>query len=265
MKKILFGSCMAPNADDFIRDVLDFLQQTAGIPIEFVDEMTWPEREAALDRGQIELGWICGLPYVWKADRNPPRATLLAAPVMDGERYRGQPIYFSDVVVRRGSDFTDFSSLAQAVWGYNEPRSHSGYNLVRFELAKRGLNGDFFSQVVATGSHQSAIKAILRGKIDAAAIDSTVLETEMRREPELAKELRVIETFGPSPIPPIVASTGLDPELRRPIRDTLISMHQSSKGLACLQRHRVARFVQVDDDGYDPIRAMDRVARTISL
>lgn len=256
---------MAPNADGFILDLLMYIRQTSGLSIEFVDWMTWPEREAALDRGRIALGWICGLPYTWKADGHPPTVRLLAAPVMSGERYRGQPVYFSDVVVRRGSSFQRFLDLEHSVWGYNEPRSHSGYNLVRYELARRGLEGSFFQRTLATGSHQQAIEAILRGEIDAAAIDSTVLETELRLRPGLDAELRVIETFGPSPIPPIVAAAGFDPALEVEIRDTLLRIHRSESGRALLERHHMARFAPVDDRSYDPIREMERIARSITL
>jgi phosphonate transport system substrate-binding protein len=265
MKKVLFGSCMAPNADGFVHDVLAFLQHATGIEIESVETLGWPEREAALDRGEIQLGWICGLPYVWKADARPPLVDLLAAPVMSGERYHGQPVYYSDVVVRHSAPYSAFLELKDTRWGYNEPRSHSGYNLVRYELARRGLDRSFFRQVVQTGSHQESIEAILQDEIDAAAIDTTVLETELQRWPGLASKLRVVETFGPSPIPPFVTAAGLDRSLRTRLERALLTMHGSTHGQRLLARHRVARFALVEDQDYDRIREMDRVARTVTL
>jgi phosphonate transport system substrate-binding protein len=265
MPKLLFGSCQAPNADDFMRDVFRFVQQSVEIEIEFVDRMTWQEREAALDRGEIQLAWICGLPYVQKADARPAGVKLLAAPVLAGSRYEGRPVYFSDVIVRSASDFWQFTDLRNAVWGYNEPNSHSGYNLVRYELARRGLDGSFFSRVIQSGSHQQAIEAILTGTIDAVAVDSTVLETELLLRPPLAAELRVIETFGPSPIPPLVASTLLQKETVDSIREALLTMHRSRVGRPLLERHQAVRFAAVDDDDYDPIREMTKIAEVINL
>jgi ABC-type nitrate/sulfonate/bicarbonate transport system substrate-binding protein len=63
--------------------------------------------------------------------RQPPKLTLLAAPLPAGARYGGKPIYFSDVVVRRDSPYQTFADLRGVTWGYNEPGSQSGYNVVR--------------------------------------------------------------------------------------------------------------------------------------
>ena len=248
-----------------MRDVIRFVQQSTGIEIEFVDWMTWHGREAALDRGEIHLAWICGLPYVQKADVRPARVRLLAAPVMAGNRYQGRPRYFSDVIVRSATSILQFTDLRNAVWGYNELHSHSGYNLVRYELAQRGLDGSYFSHVVQTGSHQQAIEAVLQGHIDAAAIDSTVLETELRHRPPLVADLRAIATFGPSPIPPLVASTLLQKEVADSIREALLTMHRSHVGQALLERHQAVRFAAVDDEDYDPIREMTKIAEAVSL
>ncbi|HEX3202938.1 MAG TPA: hypothetical protein VHW42_13520 [Actinomycetes bacterium] len=46
---------------------------------------------------------ICGLPYVWLADRHPPPVEPLAAPVLAGERYGGRPVSYSDVIVHHDS------------------------------------------------------------------------------------------------------------------------------------------------------------------
>ncbi len=63
---------------------------------------------------------------------------LLAAPVMAAERYQGQPVYYSDIVVHHASRFQTFADLRNATWAYNEPHSHSGYHVVRFHLAQTG-------------------------------------------------------------------------------------------------------------------------------
>ena len=82
----------------------------------------------------------------------------------------------SDVIVRADSPFLSFADLRGAVWAYNEPRSHSGYNVVRYHLAAKGMPAAYFGRVVESGSHHNSLQMILQRSIDAAAIDSTVLE-----------------------------------------------------------------------------------------
>ena len=56
---------------------------------------------------------------------------------------------------------------------------------------------------------------IATGQLDASAIDSMVLEMELRRNPVLGRSLRVVETCGPSPAPPWVVSRRLPSSVRR--------------------------------------------------
>src|SRR5690606_8527649 len=147
--------------------------QRLGIATRVVDDIPWQQREQWLDDGRAQLGWLCGLPYVWKADGDrQKRLELLAAPVMQAPRYGAQPVYFSDVVVRLDSPFWAFAGLRGARWAYNERGSHSGYLITRYNLARQGLDGDFFGDVVCAGSHQQALTLLLAGEIDATAIDS---------------------------------------------------------------------------------------------
>src|SRR5688500_276303 len=96
---------MAQNADFLYRSMAEWMGRRVGVPVEVVDSVPWQERERMLDRGEAQMGFICGLPYVRKADGPARSVELLAAPVMRGARYGGRPIYFSDVIVRHDSSF----------------------------------------------------------------------------------------------------------------------------------------------------------------
>src|SRR5437879_413721 len=82
---------------------------------------------------------------------------------------------------------------------------------------------------------------------ESSAVDAIVLEAELSRSPALAACLRVIETFGPSPIPPLVASTGLDGAIRERLREALLGMSDDTGGDAALRTGRVQRFTAVTD------------------
>ena len=259
------ASLQAPNADPWVAAVTAYLASRLGQPITLVNQVDWEERDRLLDAGRIDLGWICSWPYVRKMRRQPPNLELLAAPVPMGARYGGRPIYFSDVVVRRDSPYQAFADLRGVVWGYNEPGSQSGYNVARYHLAVRGLTWAFFGRVVRTDAHQNSLRQLLDGRLDASAIDSTVLETELEREPALREQIRIIDVMGPSPIPPWVVQTSLPAELRAALRGCLLDMHRDPAGQAALALGRVARFAAVSDGDYDAIREMEKTAAHINL
>jgi ABC-type phosphate/phosphonate transport system substrate-binding protein len=122
---------MADSKDYICSRIAAYISESLKLSATFVCNISWQKRQQLLDSGEIHVCWICGLPYVRKADAPNSNISLLVAPVMRGSRYNGQPIYFSDVVVHRESKFTDFTDLQGASWVYNERRSHSGFRIPR--------------------------------------------------------------------------------------------------------------------------------------
>ena len=131
---------------------------------------------------------------------------------------------------------------------------------MRHHLLQLGETRGYFGRVVDAGTHQGSIEMVLDGTIDASGIDSTVLEREMARRPELGAALRTITTIGPSPIPPVVVARGLDPALKARLRDLFLGMSADPAGRVLLVEGRMAGFVPVRDADYEPIREMVRRA-----
>lgn len=242
-----------------------YLSERLTTPVTFLSGADWRDCYHGIANGAIPLGWICGRPYTRLVDEKRAPIRLLAAPVMAGERYGGRPIYFSDVVVRADSAYQQFDDLRGVSWVYNEPGSQSGYTITQYRLAMLGEGGDFFGRVVASGAHVRSLAMVLSGEVEASAIDSTVLEWEMAHDPELAGRIRIIDVFGPSPIPPLVASKYLESSIVAAIRDALLSLHLTPEGAKILALGRLARFTSVIDSDYDPIREMADICSGIDL
>jgi phosphonate transport system substrate-binding protein len=260
---ILFTSLQAPNQDFIVQQVSAYAGRRLGLETAFVSEPPWQEREVMLNDGQIPVAWICGLPYVNRADHEPGTVELLVAPVMAAPRYADRPIYFSDVLVRRDSPFHTFEDLRGATWAYNEPNSQSGFNVTRWHLATLGEWSGYFGRVIEAGAHETALEMILDGRIDASAIDSTVLEQALIEQPDLDEQIRRIDILGPSPIPPWVISKKAPADLKRGLQQILLGMHQDEKGREILSQALMARFALVNDQDYDPIRQMAALAQKV--
>jgi len=256
---------MAENTEDFCRAIVEYLQLKLDVPAEYVTGIPWQEREALFDRGEIQVLWLCGLPYVHKADLAESGMELLAVPIPVGERYGSRPVYFSDIVVRRDSPCRSFRDLRGATWAYNEPHSHSGFNVVRAHLFELGEIDSFFAAAVEAGAHSNSLQMVLSGVVDGAAIDSTVLEWLGSQRHDLADEIRVIDTLGPSPIPPWVISRHVAASQRGALRQLLAELHLDPIGRDILADGRLLRFTAADDRDYDPIRAMAHKAERVSL
>lgn len=206
--------------------------------------------------GQVDVAFICGLPYVRMTKWPSCPVELLAAPVLEGERYQHKPIYFSDVVVRSNGPYTCFDDLQGCVWAYNERASHSGCNLVCYSLLERGKSPAYFSKAVKSGAHLRSLEMVLAGRAAATAIDSHLLDVLLARHRELATRLGVIAVLGPTGIPPLVVSKRLDDDLKCKMREALVTMHQDRDAASKLHAGLIERFVPVSDENYASMRAM---------
>jgi hypothetical protein len=132
------------------------------------------------------------------------------------------------------------------------------------------LQGKYVPLMVAhqpSGCRQNIVRLRLRlvcqGEVDASAIDSQVLAIELRDQPDLAAQVRVIDVLGPSPIQPVVAARQLPDSLKADLRAVLLGLGDDSTARNHLAHGFVKRFVPVNDADYDPIREMLKAATAV--
>jgi phosphonate transport system substrate-binding protein len=237
-----------------MRNVYAFIARYVG------EQLGWPTElsvgDCYADIAKADVAFLCSLPYVEMTRQPKPPVEPLAAPVLAGERYGGRAVYFSDIVVRRDSPFGSFADLRGRSWAYNEPHSHSGYGITRQRLIELCETRSYFGKVVETGWHEQSIRMVCAGEVDASAIDSHVLAVACRDDPELANRLRIIDSFGPSPIQPVVAARHLPDSLKSDLGAVLLSMVNDTEAQKVLAHSFIDCFVPADDSDYDAIRGM---------
>jgi ABC-type phosphate/phosphonate transport system substrate-binding protein len=86
--------------------------------------------------------------------------------------------------------------------------------------------------------------------VDAVAVDSNVLILARRRNPELRHELRVLESWGPLPIQPVVASPEVPEDLRQQIVRHLCRMGSLPVGRELLDDLWMAGFAPAEEAPY---------------
>jgi phosphonate transport system substrate-binding protein len=260
---LMLASYLAENTRPTYEGIATWLTARLGEPASLLGGVAWEERVAMLDDGRVHAAFICGWSYIQRHDRPERPVDLLCAPVMAPPRYEDRPIYFTDVVVRHDSPLWSFADLRGQSYAYNDRSSHSGYNVPRDHLLWLGETRGYFGRAVASGSHQTSLRMVEAGDVDASGIDSTMLDVERHRRPEVGTTLRTVAVLGPSPIPPVIVTRALPENQRERLRAALLAMHEDAEGRAILGDGLIARFVRVQDADYDPIRAM--VARAVEV
>jgi phosphonate transport system substrate-binding protein len=251
LKKLQVISYLAPNWFGFYEAVLAYLGRMLGLETQLKQGECDPLLDPLLLQDQLDLAFICGLPLIRYCQIVSDQLQPVVAPVMQAPRYQNRPIYFSDVIVNAASNLARFDDLAGTMLCYNDPGSNSGYNLLRHRLLQGRYPQPFFGKVVQSGSHQRSIRWVVEGRLDCAAIDSVVLEQELRDFPELSQHLRVVEILGPYPMPPLVAAQHLDTYLIQQLQLTLLQPDVELK--TAMERVGVQRFAPVELAEYEAI------------
>ena len=250
MKPLVFANFLAPNMTSVYADVAARVGRALGAPARLIEGNSW-ER---LRDGSVDVAFLCGLPYVRLCGEEPGLLRPLAAPILNEARYQDRPVYFSDVIVRCDSPFRSFGDLRGHSWAYNEPGSFSGCLLVRHHLMQMGETEAFFGRLTFSGRHQESIRQVLTGGVDASAIDSHVLGVERLRNPDLAAEIRVLISLGPSTVPLVATTSRVPQAVHEGVRDALCALGGDPVSRDVLASGLIRRFTPIDDRAYDDIR-----------
>jgi phosphonate transport system substrate-binding protein len=202
--------------------------------------------------GELDVGFFCAPPYIWLRERADPPVDLVPfGLVFDDARAAGRPVYFSDIVVRRDHPARSFGDLVSARWGYNDRESLSGYYSVLQTAAEHGADAAFLGRLRDMGSHLASLRALRRGDIDAAAIDSVVLALRWRLDPALRTDLRVVHGLGPWPIQPIVMRRDLPVRIKAVLTAAVGALADEPARRRALRRWLVTGVAPMTDADFD--------------
>lgn len=257
LEKLNLVSYLAPNMFWFYEAVGAYLSRVLDIDTDIIQSQYDPLEDPLMQQDRWDIAFICGLPFVQLSLSRSNQLQPLVAPVMQASRYQNCPVYFSDIIVNAESEVKTFAQLAGKVFCYNDPGSNSGYNMVLQRLMQASYPSSFFAKVIQSGSHQRSIRLVIEGLADCSAIDSTVLEQELRDAPELANHLRVIESIGPCPIPPVVAAQRLGSKLIDLLQSALCQPDTELQ--SAMAQAQIQRYVAVQSEDYAAIATMYHV------
>jgi phosphonate transport system permease protein len=200
-----------------------FLGQHLGAPVKVVHCADYGEAIAALRDGRAEIGWVGPAAYMEAARTGAVHP--LAVGVRKG---RASPNYFSAFITRADSAIQGLVDIRNKRIALSDRHSTSGYQIPMRELAEAGFdpdNANHFEEVVRVANHDEAIRAVVEGRADVAAVSSINLEEHLASGALTESAVRVIHRSADIPGPPLVCSARLDEALRTRIKDLVLQAH----------------------------------------
>lgn len=271
LKLVVTAAFVSEKGMGVYQELAGYLSGKLGYRVDVVSGTSYEESDMLLQRGIVQIGFVCGLPYTHNAAKGIYQ--LVAIPVMaiDNAQFADAPDYaaipgkyYSYTIVRKDSKLSSWADLKGHSYVYNEKNSNSGYNMPRYKLVQLGVKRweDYFSKIEVSGSHEQSIRMVARGLVDASSVDSMVLDYDRNLGDADAMNVRIIEVLFPggAGIPPVVVTSSVDAALRQQLQDAFTHMHEDAEGKRILAKALIKRFAPPDDANYDDVRAMEAAA-----
>ncbi|MFI5013734.1 MAG: phosphate/phosphite/phosphonate ABC transporter substrate-binding protein [Hyphomicrobiales bacterium] len=250
----------APAAGAAWRDLFHWLAGAASVPLEVVEHAPPAPLAELWARRDLACCFICG----WPLARGVADVRPLAAPIMNDPHAQGRAVYWTDFVVRFGSEFTRLEDTFGHRIAYTARESHSGYNAVRHHLSgfvdagRRRLYREVVGPVLTP---RGAALAVLEDRAEVAPLDAYAHALLRRHDPDLALGLRVIDRGALAPMPPLAASQGLDPAATARLTDALIGAAIDPQARPILTRLELKSFAPAEAASYGLTLAWENEAR----
>jgi phosphonate transport system substrate-binding protein len=236
----------------YYRQLIEYVGGKLGSPVEMVQRENYDEMDNLLERGDVQVAFLCAGPYV--KDHAKFGAELLVAP----QSY-GQPFYHAYIIVHKDSPIKDLAGLKGKKFAFTDPKSNTGKLVPTYMVAKdfNMTPEKFFGEVLYTRSHDKSVETVAKKVADGASIDSLIYDYAVKRNPVYTAETKIIRKSPPYGIPPLVIRKGMDPALRDKLKNIFLAMHTDPAGKAILDGIMVDKFIVPKDADYDTVREMD--------
>jgi phosphonate transport system substrate-binding protein len=235
----------------------DYLSERLERPVELVQRANYLETNQLLESGEVDIAFVCTGAYI--IGERDFGMEILVVPEVNGE-----PAYHSWLLVPANSPAKSMNDLRGKTFAFTDPLSHTGRIYPTFLVQQLGEQPEgFFGKIFYTYSHDAAILAVAEGLADGAAIDNLIYLYLLDREPEIENRVRIIHKSEPFGMPPVVVSVHIRPQLKAELRDLFLTMHEEEEGRAVLSVLGIDRFVFIDKEAYDSVRALEAAVNQV--
>ena len=226
LKKLTF--IVAPAADEAeslsFKKLTRYLEEKLNISINLQYSNSYKEALLSIKNGSAQLGWLGSYAYM-KFDQQNTDIEPFAVGILKGKTTSN---YHSLFIANSKSDITKIEDLREKSLTLSDKFSASGYEVPKHELENIGLpitDKKNYKDISYVKNHDEAIKSVLQGSTDAAAISSINFEKWLKRNNKENKNLRVIYQSSAISGPPLVFARNLDPFLKDEIKSVVLDAH----------------------------------------
>ncbi len=183
-------------------------------------------------------------------------------PVANPVNLNGESTSQGYIFVRKDSGIRGMMDMKGGSIVFVDPATMEGYLFPLVFLQQHGVTDInlFFDRYYFSGSHASAIFAVLDGRADIGSVKSTVYYQLVKNDPSIGQELEIIAQSPKVPEVTLCVKNEIAQDLRERLGSVLLHMDKTPDGKKVLQQFRALRFVKSSKEDFVIIENMAQKA-----
>jgi phosphonate transport system substrate-binding protein len=183
---------------------------------------------------------------------------LHLVPVTNSVNPSGESTSQGYIFVRKDSGIRNVMDMKGGNIVFVDPATMEGYLFPLAFLQQHGVKdiNKFFQRQYFSGSHVSAIFAVLDGRADIGAAKDTFYNDLVSKDPSIEQELEIVARSPKVPEVTLCIKSEIDQDLRENLGHVLVNMDKTPDGIKVLQKFKAIRFVNSSKEDFVLIEKM---------
>jgi phosphonate transport system substrate-binding protein len=162
------------------------------------------------------------------------------------------------IIVRKDSDINTTDDMEGTVMAFVDKATVTGYLFPLVYFMSQGIDDveSFFSEFYFTGSHDSAVYAVLDGRADIGSVSESIYNALVAKDPTIGDELRIVARSPLIPESTLCIRKDLPKEIKHKIEEEILTLDRSREGQSVLNHMNLKGFVKASVDDFKPVYDM---------
>lgn len=238
--------------------LIDDMEKQTGLKVKTFFATDYAGIIEAMRFNKVQLAWMGNKSAMEAVDRSNGE---IFAQMVNADGSQG---YYSHLIVHKDSPLNNmndvFANAKNLSFGNGDPNSTSGFLVPGFYVfAQNKMDSKTMFKVARSANHETNLLAVANKQVDVATNNSESLDKLKERQPEKAKDIKVIWTSPLIPLDPLVISKGLPEATKTKIKNFFYNYAKTDahEKEVVMKISKLSGFKASTNDQLKPIRQLD--------
>jgi phosphonate transport system substrate-binding protein len=236
--------------------LLEDMQKRLGLKVNAFFAPDYAGIIEAMRFGKVQVAWFGNKSGMEAVDR--ASGEVIAQQLAED----GSPGYWSFLIAHKDSPYNSIEDVKRnaksIALGFGDSNSTSGFLVPGYyAMALQNLDPKTSFKVMRQANHETNMMAVASKQVDVATGNNESFEKFQRRNPDGAKEIKVIWKSPLIPSDPMVVRKDLDSKLKADIRAFFVGYGRDAREKQALHKIGIGGFKESDNNQLLPIRQLE--------